>query len=225
MLDGLSNWHTYEKGSLLVLSIGTVQVSDKTIFFLVKYCLVNYVISVHGNPVWLKSLTPAVELIASDQPHLTFVLGSVWMHSVHRKLAEINRKGIRLSDWMTRTGGWTVLCTALWVWGQCRSLMTSSMEHTIKRMCSTNSGPSQDWPQRSPLLVQCRYNENISWGHITTVILKDCFCSAWHSCCLIHSSHVAPLALVLRFPKSKLQHFVFQISLWISNDFTSSVFH
>lgn len=36
------------------------------------------------------------------------------------------------------------------------------------------------------------------------------------SCCLMHSSHLAPLALVLRFPKSRLQHFVCKISLWIS---------
>lgn len=44
------------------------------------------------------------------------------------------------------------------------------------------------------------------------MILKDFCCSAWQSCCLIRSFWL----FVFRFPKSRLQNFVCQISLWIS---------
>lgn len=91
-----------------------------------------------------------------------------------------------------------------------------SMENNMKHTCPTNSCPSWKAPQRSPLLVPVQVQSgNISWGQITVMILRDFCFSAWLNYCLIHSSHAAPLACTLVFPKSRLQYYVCQIPLWI----------
>ena len=152
----------------------------------------------------LKTLTPAVELIASHQPHLTCVLESVWMHALHRKPGGIKRRGISLDDWVTGTDGSTVLCIALQVWGQSRSLVTSSMEHAMKHVCCTNSGPSREGPRRSPLLpVQIQWKYLLRTNHHDDIerflllsvaeLLPDplFWCSSFGSCVKISQEQVA----------------------------------
>ncbi|XP_040975346.1 uncharacterized protein LOC121232543 [Aquila chrysaetos chrysaetos] len=76
---------------------GASQTSLEDIYQASDSCSLLYV-SVRGNPVCLKTLIPAVELIVSHQPHLTCVLEGVWMHAIPRKPAGIKRRGISLDD-------------------------------------------------------------------------------------------------------------------------------
>lgn len=176
-------------------------------FVLVKYCPENMKLCHFSlwEPTVIKDLGSTFR---TDWESSTCVLESVWMCAIHRQPAGVKRSGISLATCVTGICGWTVLCIAFQVWGQSRFLMTVVWRTLWNTRALQIHVPAGRDMGGAHCLFQCRYSENISWGQITVMILKDFCFSARPSCCLMQSSHATPLACTLIFPKSRLQYCV-----------------
>lgn len=162
----------------------------------------------HGIKCKNKTVKSPVSTFRTDWESSTCVLESVWMCAIHRQPAGVKRSGISLATCVTGICGWTVLCIAFQVWGQSRFLMTVVWRTLWNTRALQIHVPAGRDMGGARCLFQCRYSENISWGQITVMILKDFCFSARPSCCLMQSSHATPLACTLIFPKSRLQYCV-----------------
>lgn len=221
MLDGVYNWNAYHKrGSLPDEVQEYVFAKSESILSLLNVVLEiwYYIISVCGNPLWLKILTSLSELLASYQPYLTCVLDSVWVGAIHRQPAGIKRSEISRDNWAVGICGWTVLCIAFQLWGQSRLLVTVVLRTLGNTRALQICVPAVRGPRGGHCLFQCRYSENISWGQITDDIERFLFLSVAE---LLPNPlfSLTPLSCALIFPKSRLQYCVSDSTLSLNGFF------